>query len=589
MKRNGMIISYSHFTLSVKSSLRLLLLILLLALGGNAISQDFKRQFNKAKEQFANGNYSAAMDGFNALIVYDKNNPYPEYASFYYALSAQRLGFTTLAKNQFSAIRKTYPTWVQLNEVNLWLASLFFQQSDFFQAMLLLAEIKDSSLSHKCDSLKRFYLSKIEDVETMKMLRENHPNDKEVDRALARAIGRKGFSTLENNLFDSLLTKYAWRRDEFLVPDQKRSIKKDRYRVALLFPFQTATLEPSPEKKRNQPILDLYQGMQLAADSLNKTAIGIDLIAYDTERNTEATKILLTRPELKSADLIIGPLFAEDAKAVQLFSQKNEINLIVNPVSSNSDFIQQNPFSFLYQPSHATMGKKAAEMVATMPRKKTTMVYYGTSPKDSILAFNYIKRALDLGVKVVYAEEVRRETSAGIFEKLAKATKYDEWKNPLEFTLKKDSIGSIFVASDEPVIYTKIINSVESRGDSIIVIGQESWLQDNAVEYSKFDDNGVVFIAPNYYSPSNPAFQKFHSAYIGKHGLMPPDYAIKGYETMMNIGRALQLYGNYFQDGLLVAGVLPGVLTSGYFLQPTRDNGLVSFVRFKTGQLEVIK
>ncbi len=169
MKRNGMIINYAHFTFSVKSSLRFLLLIFLLALGGNAISQDFKKQFNKAKDQFEKGNYSAAMDGFNALIVYDKNNPYPEYASFYYALSAQRLGFTTLAKNQFSAIRKTYPTWVQLNEVNLWLASLFFQQSDFFQAMLLLAEIKDSSLSHKCDSLKRFYLSKIEDVETMKM------------------------------------------------------------------------------------------------------------------------------------------------------------------------------------------------------------------------------------------------------------------------------------------------------------------------------------------------------------------------------------------------------------------------------------
>lgn len=579
-------ISFSFFG---RLRVRSFLLILFLAIGASAFSQDFKKQFNKAKDQFNKGNYSAAMDGFNGLIVYDKNNPYSEYASFYYALSAQRLGFTTLAKNQLSAIRKTYPTWVQLNEVNLWLASLFFEHADFFQAMLLLAEIKDSSLSPKCDSLKRFYLSKIEDVETMKMLRENHPNDPEVDRALARAIGRKGLSTFDTTLFDSLLTKYGWRRDEFLVLDQTRSIKKDRYRVALLFPFQTATLEPSPEKKRNQPILDLYQGMRLAADSLNKTAIGIDLIAYDTERNTETTKTLLTRPELEGVDLIVGPLFAEDAKAVQLFSQKNEINLIVNPVSNNSDFVQESSFSFLYQPSHATMGKKAAEMVATMPRKKTSMVYYGTSPKDSILAFNYIKRALDLGVKVVYAEEIRRETSAGIFEKLAKATKYDEWKNPLEFTLKKDSIGSIFVASDEPVIYTKIINSVESRGDSILVVGQESWLQDNAIEYGKFDDNGVVFIAPNYYSPTSPAFIKFRSSYISKHGVLPPDNAIKGYEVMMNIGRALQLYGNYFQDGLLSAGVLPGVLTSGYLLQPGRDNGLVPFVHFKEGQLKVIK
>lgn len=217
------------------------------------------------------------------------------------------------------------------------------------------------------------------------------------------------------------------------------------------------------------------------------------------------------------------------------------------------------------------------------------MVYYGASPKDSILAFNYIKRAIDLGVKVVYAEEIRRETSAGIFEKLAKATKYDEWKNPLEFTLKKDSIGSILVVSDDPVIYTKVINSVESRGDSILVIGQESWLQDNAVEFGKFEDNGVIFASPNFYRPDQPAFLKFRSAYINKHGLMPPDNAIKGYEMMMNIGKAMQQYGTYFQDGLLTAGSLQGTLTAGYLLQPTRDNGLVPFVQFIQGQLTPVK
>jgi hypothetical protein len=357
----------------------------------------------------------------------------------------------------------------------------------------------------------------------------------------------------------------------------------------LLFPFQASTLEPSPEKKRNQPILDLYQGMRLAADSLNKAGVGIDLIAYDTERNPETTKTLLTRPELQGVDLIVGPLFAEDAKVVQLFSQKNAINLIINPVSSNSDFVQQNPFSFLYQPSHATVGRESAELIAARVKNKKSIVYYGDSAKDSILAFNYIKRAQNLGIKVVYVEEVSRATSAGIFEKLAKATKYDEWKNPLEFKLKKDSVGSIFVASDDPVIYTKIINSVESRGDSILVVGQESWLQDNAVDFGKFEDNRVVFVAPNFCSPDSPSFLKFRSSYIDKHGLLPPDNAIKGYEMMMNIGRSMKMYGIYFQDGLATSGAMPGVLTSGYLLQPSRDNGLVPFVRIKEGQLTLVK
>jgi tetratricopeptide (TPR) repeat protein len=581
--------SYANFTFSRKSSLRSFLLILSLAMAVSAVSQDFKKQFNRAKDQFNKGNYSAAMDGFNPLIVYDKNNVYAEYASFYYALSAQRLGFTTLAKNQFSAIRKTYPNWSQLEEVNIWLAALFFNQAEYFQAMRLLAEVRDTTRQVLCDSLKQFYLSKVEDVETVKMLKENHPEDREVDRALAKAIGRNGLPPLDIALFDSLLAKYNWPRDEFLSSTQARSIKKDRYRVALLFPFQANTLEPSPEKKRNQPILDLYQGIRFAIDSLNATPIGIDLVAYDTERNPETTKVLLTRPELLCVDLLVGPLFAEEAKEVQLFSQKNQINLIVNPVSSNSDLVQQNPFSFLYQPSHATMGIKSADMVAARVRNKYSLVYYGESPKDSVMAFNYIKRAIDLGIKVVYAEEVRRETSAGIFQTLAKATEYDEWKNPLEFTMKRDSIGSIFVASDDPVIYTKVLNSVETRGDSILLVGQESWMQDNAVDFGKFEDNGVAFIAPSYYSVDSPAFLKFRASYINRHGLLPPDNAIKGYEMMMDMGRALQQYGSYFQDQLLEGVSLQGVLTQGYLLQPGRDNAQVAFVHLKGGRLTLIK
>jgi hypothetical protein len=172
---------------------------------------------------------------------------------------------------------------------------------------------------------------------------------------------------------------------------------------------------------------------------------------------------------------------------------------------------------------------------------------------------------------------------------LAKATKYDEWKNPLEFTLRRDSIGSIYVASDDPVIYTKVINSVETRNDSILVIGQESWLEDTSVDFGKFENTRFVFTAPNYCPPNGLGFIHFRNAYIKKHGLMPPDYARKGYEMMMNLGRALARYGTYFQDDLLLNDPIEGVLTPGYQLQLSHDNGLVPFVRFVSGELVRIK
>ena len=572
--------------------LSLIFLFLILFTSFNSQSQDFKKQFKKAKEQFNEGSYAAAMDSFNPLTVYDKENPYVEYASFYYALSAQRLGFSTIARTQFAQLKRSNPNWPQIQEVNFWLAKLYMECGDYFVAMQVAKEISDSVLIQKLDTIKRINFSKIDDLETVKMLNEENSNDREIERALAKLIARYDLQGLDSGLFNDLMIKNNWELREFVTFSESTSVLsvlKDRYRVAVLFPFKVSTLEPSPERKKNQPILDLYQGMKLAVDSLSKFDVQIDLLAYDTEHDPEVTRQLLTKEELKSVDLLIGPLFADDAKLVQLFAKQNQINLIVNPVSNNSDFLKDNPYSFLYQPSDETIGLRAAELVNNKISNKNTLVYYSDSPKDSVMAFNFMKRAFELGLKVVYAEEVRAETSAKILDRLAKPTKYDEWKKPLEFTMKLDSIGSIFVASENPVIYTKVINSVESRGDSIVIIGQESWLEDNSIEYAKFENTKVAFASPNYNPLSKSGPSVFRTEYIKKHSVLPSDNAKMGYELMMNLGRAMGKYGNYYQDQLMKAGVMEGVLTPGYLLQPLRDNGLVPFVSFVSGELVEIK
>ncbi len=568
---------------------QLFLSVVLLFFFTVSFSQDYKKQYRKAKELFKEGNYSAAMDAFNPLSIYDKNNPYAEYASFYYALSAERLGFATVARNQLANLRKTNPSWSGMAEVNLWLAKLYFDKGDYFVAMQLASELKNSPMQKTVDSLKGEYLFRVTDIETLKMIREENPADSIVDRALALAIGQSENSEMDSNLFQSLLLKYNWVEAEFNKPSPSASVFKDRYRVAALLPFRSSTLEPSPEKKKNQPILDLYQGMRMAVDSLAKLGIAIDLLAYDTDRSPDVTTSLLEKEELKGVDLIVGPLFAEEAKPVQLFSKQNEINLLVNPVSSNSDFLKEAPFSFLYQPSHETIGKKCAELISSKVTNKYSIVYYGESPKDSVLAFNYMKRAHELGIKVVYVEEVRKETSAAILDRLAKATEYDEYKNPLQFKMKKDSIGSIFVASDEPVIYTKVVNSVETRGDSIFVIGGEAWLGENSADFTKLERTNVVFSAPNFASVSAKSVIDFRAKYLARHGVLPSENSKKGYEMLMNIGRAMGKFGTNFQQDLVRGEAIGGILTNGFSLQPNRDNGTITFVTFKSGELVEFK
>ena len=561
-------------------------ILLLLSSMSTLVAQDFKRDFKKAKELYNDGNYSSAMDAFKSLMVYDRNNPYPEYACFYYALSAHRLGFAVVAKEMFVQTKKVYPEWDQLDEVNYWLAKIYLEQREYFHAWQLAKEIKDPGIKPDLDALKKISLSKADDVEMLKMLLEENPHDEIVSFALARAIGKQVIM-IDSTLLDSLATEFKWNKDDFISSEVLKPVFKDRYRIALMLPFRTSTLDAGPGKKKSQSVLDIYQGMKLAIDSLLHEGIVLDLLAYDTDHDPEVIKKLLREPELKCADIIVGPLFLEDAKPVQEFSELNKINLIGHPFSNNSDFLGQNPFAFLFQPSYATIGEKSAELLATKSSNKNCFVYYGESPKDSIMAFSFIRTALKLGLKISYAEEVRSETSNNILVKLATPTEFDEWKNPTQFELKLDSIGSVFVASDDPLIYTKVINSVETRGDSVIVVGQENWLEDNSVELSKFERIKVALASPNFASINSRPYIQFRKKYLQTHGILPSSYAQKGYEFIMVLGHSMKAYGVYFQEGLMKERVA-GALTSGYQMLPTHDNGLVPFISFKRGRLEPI-
>jgi tetratricopeptide (TPR) repeat protein len=459
----------------IKKALRMskyLYLLLVFASLTQATAQDFRKQFRQAKDLYESKQYSAAMAAFKPLTVYDQTNPFPEYASYYYALSSQQLGYGSVAKDMFLQIKKLYPTWDQMQEVDYWLCKLYFDQGDIFQALKVASTITDPTLQKSLPDLKRFYLDKVNDSETLKMVLEDYPEEREAGRALLKVLGKQPHHLQESAMMELLINKFNLPREKLVTVETPKPVFKDTYRVALIMPFLAATLDPSPVVKRNQFVLDIYDGVKLATDSLRKQGINLEVLAYDNERSPDVTRKILLQEELKSADVIIGPLFPEEAKPVLEFSQANQVNALINPASNTIEFAP-HPYSFLFQPSHETLGVRSAEWVAQHVRRKNCLVYFGETVKDSVVAFAFIKKALELGVKVVYAEEVRKETSASILTNLVSATEHDEWKNPLQFKLRKDSLGSIFVASDNELIYSKVVNGVETRGDSITVIGQE--------------------------------------------------------------------------------------------------------------------
>jgi hypothetical protein len=548
---------------------------------------DYNKQYSNGKQLFRERKYNLAMETLKPLLAYDSRNQYVEYASFYYAVAAYHQGYKAVAKDQLNHIRTSYPKWDKMDEVNFWLGKIHMDNRDYFQGLKILNGIKDKKFQADVDALKTTSLKDVTDIETLKMMREEHPRDQVVIRQLAKALSTNLSDPSNKAMLESLIQSNNLKRSDY-IPEAPKSFMKDKYSVSVVMPFMVNTLEPTPSKKRNQIVLDFYEGMKMAADTLSKQKVNISLRAYDTERDITKIKNILNTEELKNTDLIVGPFFQEESKPIIDFSLANGIN-VFNPFVNNSDLVATNQYSFLFQPSFETIGIKSGEFLAAHATKKNCLVFYGPNKRDSILTANFVQSAQSKGLEIVEVKKIPKDGVKDILSILTTATEFDEFKYPKEFTLKKDSIGSIFVASDDPLLYVKVVSGVETRGDRILVLGQESWLDNSTLDFEKYQTLPIVLSSPNFIAANDPELNAFLRKFIKVHGRVPSAHAKLGYELMLFAGNQLRENGVYFQEALNRKGYFPGYLYQGYNFQYSRSNQFVPFIRYAEDRMKVIQ
>ena len=89
-------------------------------------------------------------------------------------------------------------------------------------------------------------------------------------------------------------------------------------------------------------MVEYYEGLLLAVDSLKRQNVNIDLHVYDTGDRTASLDALLSKPELKEMDIIFGPGHSEHIKAVSDFAKAHDIRLVI-PFTSKDSEVFNNP------------------------------------------------------------------------------------------------------------------------------------------------------------------------------------------------------------------------------------------------------
>ena len=511
-----------------------LLSVVWLFIGFNSICQtiNWEQKYFNAKSFYTEEKYALAMEAFKPLIEEREGNNYSIYSSFYYALAAYKSGFLPLSRNMFSQIKAKYPSWSKIDAVNFWLGIIHFEEGSYNQALNALDEIKSASYEQDIRSLKLTYFSKIESLEELKNIYSLNEGEESLAFLLASRISQETLVNQDRRLLRELIENFDLEPAQFNLVDVQETIYKDEYKVAVMLPFMTSDLQPNLKRKVNQFVLDIYQGIQLAIDTLKSEDIDIKLFAYDTKRSEKATAALLAKEELKGMDLIIGPLFPEPIAMVNDFSYKNKIN-IINPLSTNSEVIGNNPFSFMFSPSNETIGRSSARFASQYVTKKPGIILYGNTAGDSAMAMAYKQRIEADSFNIITTKKIKKDSSQSIMDillipntKLREAAT-EEAKE--DYTIGLDSIGHIIVAS-------------------------------------------------------NVAFRK---SYILKHKESPTEYAEIGFELMQLMGRGLKEHGKYFQIGWRDKGLVKGHLTTGFEYRNSNDNLVLPILTFEDGAMKM--
>ena len=118
---------------------------------------------------------------------------------------------------------------------------------------------------------------------------------------------------------------------------------------------------------RSMRMIEFYEGFLLAVDSLKRSGVSVDMYVYDSGKTEYSINTILSKPELKEMNVIVGPLYQVQIKPLAEFTQKNNIRLVI-PFSAKTDVVFNNPSiyqintpqSYLYSEVYQNFARKFA-------------------------------------------------------------------------------------------------------------------------------------------------------------------------------------------------------------------------------------
>lgn len=347
-------------------------------------------------------------------------------------------------------------------------------------------------------------------------------------------------------------------------------------KAAVVLPFLDV---PKGEADR---MVEYYEGLLLAVDSLKRTGTSIDLYTYNTGSEKTSLNALLQKQELKEMDVIFGPLHGAHIKPLADFARQHQTRLVV-PFTSKDNTVYRNPAVYQINTPQSYLYSEVYEhFVRQFAAANIVFIEATHGAKEKV---DFVK-----GLKETLREQ-------GI-----KSRSVSENATPAEY---KEAMAAgrpnIFIpTSGSNVTLIKILPQLtltvrENPETEIHLFGYPEWQTYTKDHLDAFFELDTYFYSSFYTNNLLPAARQFTRNYRRWYGKEMderyPKFGMLGFDTAFFFLKGLSRFGNQFEQSMDQMRLTP--IQTGFKFQRVNNwggfiNRKVFFVRF-TKNYELLK
>lgn len=274
-------------------------------------------------------------------------------------------------------------------------------------------------------------------------------------------------------------------------------------------------------------MVEYYRGMLLACEDMKKDGISVNIHAWNLPIDGNVSDVL-AQPALAKCDLIFGPLYTKQVKALADFSRNNGCKLII-PFSINGNDVATNPNIYqVYQSPEYFYDRVAEEYASRFANCNTVVIDCNDRTSDKgVFTFGLRRRLQEKGIS---CNVTNLNSSEEAFAKAFSASK------PNVVVLNTGRSPELNQA------IAKLETLWTSRPSyAISLFGYTEWLMYVKYNKDKFFKFDTYIPTTAYYNQYSAKIKDLEGRYVKAFGSQMMDYlprfAITGYDHAMQFLR----------------------------------------------------